>query len=283
MISALPPLVAAGVPPEERDAIDRALRRIAPTEFIALQQLGPYLDTGRSASGFLIALWPRDRMQIEDWIRRLHRARAATPIIALVRMVGEWPNQVVGAVRAGASHFALDDIDSLHNVVARALGDLQITAACAQTARHVIPLMPRAAHSTIEFCTMNAARPLAVLDVANAVRLHPRSLHRLLHRLALPSPSATISWCRLFVAVHMLSSGAQRVDHIATTLGYASGSGLRNMLRRYCGLTTSGTRENGSLIHLARLYRSGDLSGRGQDVIQNVDPREQALAHAAVL
>jgi AraC-like DNA-binding protein len=105
---------------------------------------------------------------------------------------------------------------------------------------------------------MNVRRALTVVDVADAVGLHPRSLHRRLQRVGLPSPSSSISWSRLFVAVRLMREGTRSVEDVALSLRFSSGSALRNMLKRHSGLTPSELRRPEGLSRIATIFTAAD-------------------------
>jgi len=107
---------------------------------------------------------------------------------------------------------------------------------------------------------MRAPRTLSVNDLAHTIGTSKRSLHRQLHALRLPTPESTISWCRLFVAVYLIANKREAVDHVAGALGFRSGAGLRNMLRRYTGRTATATRDPEAVSRLAQLYREAGRS-----------------------
>jgi transcriptional regulator GlxA family with amidase domain len=101
---------------------------------------------------------------------------------------------------------------------------------------------------------MGAASRLTVTGVAEALRVSERTLYRLMRALRLPTPEATIGWGRLFVATHMIATSQQHIEHVAEVLGFGSGSQLRNMFKRYTGLTLAAVHEAQPVPRLAQLY-----------------------------
>jgi len=248
------PLVAVNVDRDHQESVSLSVRSITTVEFIECDEITPFLDARAATVGFLIALSSARRVEIDEMIRRVRRARRAMPIIAYATDSDDWASRAVRAIQAGADHLAVHGIDDLRRVVARALIDGRLAHACAETLRLVLPSIPSRAHGVLEFCTLHAAQPLSVVDVAVRLGSTPRSVNRLLHALGLPVAAATISWCRLFVAVYLLAHEHQRADQVAGALGFASGSGLRNMLRRYTGLTPAALRTPDAVARLATLY-----------------------------
>lgn len=249
-------LVAVNVNPELRAHVARAVWPHARIAFLEYWDIDRHLrETHHDEATYLVSLNPATRSEIEDVIREIRQARPITPIIAYATILDDWARRTVRAIQAGASHLALREFDDLQRVMNQVSLDARLLPACADTLKIVLPWVPEPAHSVIGLCTMRAPRMLSVNDVAHTIGTSKRSLHRQLRSLGLPTPESTISWCRLFVAVYLIALKREPVDHVARGLGYRSGSGLRNMLRRYTGYTPAATRDPDAVSRLARLYR----------------------------
>lgn len=248
------PLVALGIEPEGQGAMTRATSSVADVAFLDLPQLSEWLVERRAVAGFLVALSAVGRRDREIAIRQARQARPATPIIACAA-----PNECsatlfVRAVQSGADHLTLDTPDDIERAIARALGIAMAAPDCADAAYRAVPWVPPLAQPMIAYCTMQATRRPTVARAAAALGVSERSLYRLFGGLGLPTPEATIGWCRLFVAAHMMDTGDRPVDAIAATLGFGSGSSLRNMFKRYTGLTLAAIDDRGGVARLARQY-----------------------------
>lgn len=254
-VSAASSLVAVNVYPEHRAQVARAVWPFARIAFLDYWDIDHHLrDPDLDNVTYLVSLNPASRTEIEDVIREIRQARPITPIIAYATIADNWATQLVRAIQAGANHLALREFDDLERVMSQISLDARLMPACADTLKLVLPWVPEPAHSLIGLCTMRAPRMLSVEDVANTIGTSKRSLHRQLRSLALPTPESTISWCRLFVAVYLIALKRERTDHVAGALGFRSGSGLRNMLRRYTGCTPAATSDPDAVSRLARLY-----------------------------
>jgi AraC-like DNA-binding protein len=203
--------------------------------------------------GFVVELSVMKEADGDSTICCAHRSRPTTPIIACATGDEDAARLFVRAVQAGANHVALYGVDDLQRVVVEALGPSLKLPVCAEAAHQALPWIPPLAHPVITYCTMNAQRRPTVSVTAEALRVSERSLYRLLHDLALPTPEATIGWCRLFVATQMTAIG-EPINHVAATLGFGSGSAFRDSLRRYAGLTPAAIRDSGIVVRLARSY-----------------------------
>jgi AraC-like DNA-binding protein len=112
----------------------------------------------------------------------------------------------------------------------------------------------------------SVARDAALAAVARAYeRLSPETLARLLgvrrrvltERLAaagLPAPQRLIAWGRLIMAARLLEDAERKVDAIAITLDFPSGSAFRNTCQRYLGCTPQEVRERGGAAYVIQVF-----------------------------
>jgi AraC-like DNA-binding protein len=110
------------------------------------------------------------------------------------------------------------------------------------------------------------ARDAALAVVARAYEhLTPESLARLLgvrrrtltERLAvagLPAPQRLIAWGRLIMAARLLEDAERKVDAIALTLDFPSGSAFRNACQRYLGCTPQEVRTRGGAGYVIQVF-----------------------------
>jgi transcriptional regulator GlxA family with amidase domain len=96
---------------------------------------------------------------------------------------------------------------------------------------------------------------VTVADAAAALGVHRKTLVDRLATAQLPTPSAMIAWCRLTLAAQMLEDPARSVEQIALLLDFSSAASLRNMLKRYTGLSPREVRENGGLRCVLHAFR----------------------------
>jgi AraC-like DNA-binding protein len=112
----------------------------------------------------------------------------------------------------------------------------------------------------------SVARDATLAVVARAFEhLTPESLARLLgvrrraltERLAeagLPAPQRLIAWGRLIMAARLLEDPDRKVDAIALTLDFPSGSAFRNACQRYLGCTPNEARERGGAGYVINTF-----------------------------
>jgi AraC-like DNA-binding protein len=119
------------------------------------------------------------------------------------------------------------------------------------------------------------ARDAALAVVARAYEhLTPESLARLLgvRRRALtdrlseagmPPPQKLIAWGRMIMAARLLEDRDRKVDAIALTLDFPSGSAFRNACQRYLGCAPHKVRERGGAAYVIQRFASELTSGNG--------------------
>lgn len=228
-----------------------AASSVAHVAFLDWPQLTVWLAERRAVAGFLVALSTRG--DSDTAIRQARGARPATPIIACAAPDPCSAGLFVRAVQAGADHVALNSADEIQHTVERVFAEAMQAPECADAAHRALPWIPALAQPMVAYCTMSARRRPTVVDVAAALGVSERSLYRLLGGLQLPTPETTIGWCRLFVAAQMIESG-RSIDTVAISLGFGSGSSLRNMFKRYTDRTLATIDGPSAVAHLAREY-----------------------------
>jgi AraC-like DNA-binding protein len=119
------------------------------------------------------------------------------------------------------------------------------------------------------------ARDAALAAVARAYEhLSPESLARLLgvrrraltDRLAdagMPPPQRLIAWGRLIMAARLLEDADRKVDAIALTLDFPSGSAFRNACQRYLGCAPHEMRARGGAAYVIQAFASQIALGDG--------------------
>lgn len=107
----------------------------------------------------------------------------------------------------------------------------------------------------LRYCLDRAAFEPSVAEAAEFLGVHRKTLVYRLRQAGMPSPSAVVSWCRLFVAAHLLESPQMSVADVTLRLDFASASAFRGMLRRHTGLRPQELRAHGGLNHLLHLFR----------------------------
>lgn len=231
-----PLLIAAGLSPAARAELVRYIGDVVTVQYAGWPAPEPTGDRYSGADGFLIELEPTDVRVRLSYIRNCARAQPLGPVIVCCEPYRGATHHLYEAVRAGATTLALRGYDVLTDVVRAAFLDWQFGAVCRATLEDILPRLPKQAWPFMEYCVNNVRHALTVADVAEAIDIHPRRLHRLLRNAGLPAPVAAISWSRLFVATRLITAHDLSVERAALMVGFATGSGFRNMLKHYLGV-----------------------------------------------
>jgi AraC-like DNA-binding protein len=254
-----PLLIAAGL-----SDLGRAELRHGVSDAVAVQCLSwpaPLPTSGhvRNADGFVIELAPTDVQARLTYIRLCVQTQPLGPVIVCCDLYRGAADHLHEAVCAGATTLSLRGYDKLAEVVRSAFHNWQFSAVCRATLADVLPHLPKDAWPFMDYCIKHVQQPLTVADVAQAIDIHPRRLHRILVSAGLPAPVSAISWSRLFVATRLMTIHDLAVERAALMVGFTTGSGLRNMLKHYVGLRPREINRSDAL----RLLMDRFVSSRG--------------------
>lgn len=186
-----------------------------------------------------------DDLNAEDVVGCVKRIRATAPAVPIVAYVTLNPSTtrllmdlavygIEGVVFRGAECLT----DSLRRIaISHPAGSVRsvVISECMALSSEM--------RSLVTHLVLAAVAPTRVDDVARELRIPRRTLVDRLARANLPAPSAIIAWGRVLHGTYQLQDRRHSVETIGLTLGFGSGSGLRNMLRRYTLLTPSEVRK----------------------------------------
>jgi AraC-like DNA-binding protein len=91
-------------------------------------------------------------------------------------------------------------------------------------------------------------------DLADALRVTPRTLSRWCRRAGLPPPKRLLAWMRILLAAEFLDDPGRPVSAVALSCGYAADSSLRLALRRFTGMNPSELREMGAFETASKAF-----------------------------
>lgn len=188
-----------------------------------------------------------------DELRQFRLAHGSTALVLYIAVPPVSVQDVFEAGRFGFDAMVVadigDDAPALQSVIERAM------------ARGVGELLRRGLGDAVP-----TARDAALACVARAhERLSPEKLSRLLGvrrraltdrlvRAGLPAPQRLIAWGRLIVAGRLLEDPDRKVDAIAMTLDFPSGSAFRNTCQRYLGATPQEVRARGGADYVVGAF-----------------------------
>jgi AraC-like DNA-binding protein len=222
---------------ESWEALQQTLQSASLTVLVVVD---PYLDH-------------RGRPELAPELRALLRAFPGTTVVAAVdrharfsevRLLGEWGvAEVLSAEHADAATLALQ----LQAVRGRPLQSVLERA-----------LTEKASGRTRE--VLSAAAEVAAAggqaeDLARALFLSMRTLHRRCEAAGVPPPRQTLAWLRLLLAAELLEQPGRGIEDVASACGYASDSGLRRACYEFLQRSPSELRRAGAFATVAHAFR----------------------------
>jgi AraC-like DNA-binding protein len=188
-------------------------------------------------------------------VRTIREGFPSVPVVAYCALTPDSSREILALARAGVNDLILRGVDD----VGVALRSVITTAQEHCGAKHVLeaiaPLVPPSVVPFLRYSLEHARQAVTVADAAAALGVHRKTLVDRLATAGLPTPSAMIAWCRLTLAAQMLEDPARSVEQIALLLDFSSAASLRNMLKRYTGLSPREVRENGGLRCVLHAFR----------------------------
>lgn len=170
-------------------------------------------------------------------VRKLRVDRPRLPIIAYCQVDLRGSRHIMAAAHAGVCALALRGVDDLGATLGTVLQQAEADTVARRVARLFAERVPSAVADVIDVCIREVRNTPTADEVATRLYVPRRTLAYRLHRANAPSISTIVSWSRLFAAVDLLADDRRSVERVALTLGFASGSALRGMLKRYTGLS----------------------------------------------
>ena len=94
--------------------------------------------------------------------------------------------------------------------------------------------------------------PIPLKRLAEASRLHERTLRKYCAHAGLPSPQWIVGWARCLVTAYYLEEPGRSIASIAALLHFKTPVLLANQIRRYTGLTATALRAQGPMQAIGR-------------------------------
>lgn len=188
-------------------------------------------------------------------VRTIRDGFPNVPVVAYCELTADSSREILALARAGVSDLILRGVDDAGVGLRAAIATAQEHCVAKQVLDTVVPLLPPSIVPFIRYSLEHARQAVTVADAASALGVHRKTLVGRLAAAGLPTPSAMIAWCRLTLAAQMLEDPARSVEQIALLLDFSSSTALRNMLKRYTGLSPREVRENGGLRCVLHAFR----------------------------
>jgi AraC-like DNA-binding protein len=163
---------------------------------------------------------------------------------------------LVRLVQTGAHALLLVD-DRLTTLdCRRVLTEAIVKSGVSAGQKRLLAAAPPPVRRLLEYGLRYAHEPVTVAMAAQSLAVHRKTLFWWCAEAGLPAPQQLLGWCRLLAAATLLEDAGRRVDHIALDLDFPSGTALRNLLYRYCGVSPSQLRCEGALAEIRRRFHA---------------------------
>jgi AraC-like DNA-binding protein len=138
----------------------------------------------------------------------------------------------------------------IERAMARGVGELL---------RPVVRAAPSVARDAALAVVARAYEHLTPETLARLLGVRRRALTERLAEAGLPAPQRLIAWGRLIMAARLLEDADRKVDAIALTLDFPSGSAFRNACQRYLGIAPHEMRARGGAAYVIQVF-AGQLT-----------------------
>lgn len=187
-------------------------------------------------------------------VARLREGRPGLPIVLWCDRGALRPGLIDGLFAAGISAVVLRDESDLESRLLSAVTGASDITFRQLTDQAIHRRVPAALAPAVRLCLDQAHGLGRVDEVAHAVGLSPRALAYQLRRAGLPPVSVLVMWGKALVAAYRLERSTESVAMVAKSLGFASGSALRRLLKRCANETPQGLREAGGFGWVLRCF-----------------------------
>jgi len=190
---------------------------------------------------------------VDPAVRSLQADYPSVPVLVYAPLTPQGARDMLEATRAGASEVLIANFDDIGVTLAQRLARAQSAALTKRIMARAEGLVSEPVEMMMEYFLRQARTAPSVESAARALGMHRKTLALHCARCGVPSPNAFSGWLRLILAAQRLEDPGRTTAQAASELGFPSGPALRNMLKRYTGLSPSEVRERGGSVVLIEL------------------------------
>jgi len=237
-----------------RDALkSSAVVRVAATIADAHQLLKV---TSTPLIALIVEPHDRDGRQTAGFVRQLAAAYPGVPIVGYCSALLAQSREIVDLVNAGVHELLFRGVDDVGVGVRHVLQSACIACAADQVFAQVADVVPGRLEPLVQHALRQPHLAHSVSAVAEVLGVHRKTLTNYCGDAELPPPGELIGWCRLLLTAFLLGTTSRTVEAIALELEFASDTALRNMMKRYTGLSASEVRRQGGLPCVVESFRN---------------------------
>ena len=247
-------ILTCGLSRAQRGHVAEGLRRADCTFVETFGELERVLPTCPTCDALIVA--PRDHQQRDavDVVRCVAREWPGTAIVVFCPPRTDNAVSFRDLALAGAHQFVFE---GMHNTAASLAAAVEY--ACHASSADVVlqrleRLVPLDLHSIVHVVLSRPDTLTTVDQVAAALGVHRKTLVNRCARAGFIRPAELIMWCRLALVAYSLGRSGATVEAIAHSLGFASHTALRNLLKRHSGKRATDIRGGGGLPVLMEAF-----------------------------
>ena len=188
-----------------------------------------------------------------DELRQFRLRHGSTALVLYISVPPVSVQDVFEAGRFGFDAMVVaddgDDPRALQSVIERAMA-----RGVGELLRTRLGHAERTARDAALACVARAHERLSPEKLSRLLGVRRRALTDRLVRAGFPAPQRLIAWGRLIVAARLLEDPDRKVDGIAMTLDFPSGSAFRNTCQRYLGATPQELRARGGADYVVSAF-----------------------------
>ena len=191
-----------------------------------------------------------DLTDIARAVREIASSRPETALIAYCRPGSQFSIDIGSLARAGVHTFIFSGIDD-SGIALRNVFDIARRQTAGEfVASQLLPLIPASLHAIVEILLAWPEVVNSLSTLAKTLGVHRRTISNWCSVEGFLAPHEFIVWVRLALVAQLLSTTGCTVESIANDLGFASGTALRNMMKRYVGIPATEVRNRGGIAHV---------------------------------
>lgn len=181
----------------------------------------------------VVSPFDREKCSLATAVAAIRASRVSPPIHIYADRSIECVREIMALAQAGARGLILagvdDDAIRLHRLL-----DVRTLPRAVETVRIVAleNMHPRYA-PLVTRCLEHVTEPLTAVAFARSLGVGRRTLTSWAESAGVRGVRSLTSRCRVLVAIEMLRSAQQSIEHVALSLGFSSSAHLHNTVKRY--------------------------------------------------
>ncbi|MEX2154931.1 MAG: helix-turn-helix domain-containing protein [Gemmatimonadaceae bacterium] len=241
-------VVACGLSGHQRAYVVDGLRRYADCQFIdSFDDLDRMLSTLTRCDALVLAPQDQRGRDALGTVERVARDWPGTAVVIFCPARTDPAPSIRQLILAGAHEIVFEGVHPTAAKLAQAVENARRECAAETVFLRLQPLIPAQLHSMVHAVVARPDILTSVAELGAALGVHRKTLVNRCTRSDFLQPAELIMWCRLAMVGHMLERTGSTVESIALTLGFASHTALRNLVKRYTGRRATDIRREGGL------------------------------------